>query len=67
MQKHAGTERFRSSIIPQTLMPKAVLVKRGEEYLPDVPLVGLVGMYRNEPPASPGTGFRRPCSESAAR
>ena len=48
-------------------MPKAVLVKRGEEYLPDVPLAELEEMYRHEPPASPWTGFRRPCSESATR
>ena len=31
-------------------MPKAALVKRGEEYLPDVPLAELEAMYRRERP-----------------
>ena len=31
-------------------MPKAVLVKRGEEYLPGVSLAELEEMYRHEPP-----------------
>ena len=50
MQKHAGTERFRSFLIPLTPMPKAVLVKSGDEDLPDVPLAELEEMYRHEPP-----------------
>ena len=31
-------------------MPKAALVKRGKEYLHDVPLPKLEEMYRREPP-----------------
>ena len=50
--------RFRSSLIPQTPMPKAVLVKRGEEHLPDVPLAELEGMYRHEPPGKSRDGLQ---------
>ena len=39
-------------------MPKAVLVKRGEEHLPDVPLAELEGMYRHEPPGKSGDGLQ---------
>ena len=49
MQKHAKTGRFRSSFLPRTPIPKAVLVKR-EEYLHDVPLPKLEAMHRREPP-----------------
>ena len=35
-------------------MPKAVRVKRGEEYLHDVPLPELEAMYRRERPGKSG-------------
>ena len=34
-------------------MPKAVLVKKGEEYLPGVPLAELEETHRREPPGKP--------------
>ena len=46
-------------------MPKETLVKRGEEYLSGVQLSELEETYRREYPASLGTGYRLPCSESA--
>ena len=48
--KTCGAERFRSSFSPRTPMPKAVLVKRGEEYLPGVLLAELEEAHMLEPP-----------------
>ncbi len=35
-------------------MPKAALARRGEEYLPGVPLAELEEMHRREPPGKSG-------------
>ena len=38
-------------------MPKAVLVRMGEEYLPGVPLAELEEAYRRQPPGKSGDGL----------